>query len=31
MPEALSPRGIAASLTEHWSPGVIAELDQNYV
>ena len=31
MPEALSPRGIAASLTEHWSPRVIAELDQNYV
>lgn len=31
MPEALSPRGIAASLTEHWLPRVIAELDQNYV
>jgi hypothetical protein len=29
MPEALSPRGIAASLTEHWSPRVIAELDQS--
>lgn len=31
MPSALSPREIAATLTEHWSPRVIAELDQNYV
>lgn len=31
MPRSLSPRAIAAALTEHWSPRVIAELDQNYV
>ena len=31
MPSALSPRAIATALTEHWSPRVIAELDQNYV
>lgn len=31
MPEALSPRQIAAALTEAWSPRVIAELDNHYV
>lgn len=28
---ALSPKTIAASLTEHWSPQVVAELDDTYV
>ena len=28
---ALSPKTIAASLTEHWSPRVVAELDDAYV
>jgi mannose-6-phosphate isomerase-like protein (cupin superfamily) len=28
---ALSPKAIAASLTEHWSPRVVAELDDTYV
>jgi len=27
----LSPRNIAAALTEHWSPRVIGEVDDNYV
>jgi mannose-6-phosphate isomerase-like protein (cupin superfamily) len=31
MHEALSPVERAAALTEHWSPRVIAELDDNYV
>ena len=31
MPEAIAPRHIAASLTEHWSPRVIGEVDDNYV
>jgi mannose-6-phosphate isomerase-like protein (cupin superfamily) len=31
MPPVASPRAIAASLTELWSPRVIAELDGNYV
>lgn len=28
---ALSPKTIAASLSEHWSPRVVAELDETYV
>jgi mannose-6-phosphate isomerase-like protein (cupin superfamily) len=31
MPEAISPKQIAAGLTELWSPRVIAELDDSYV
>lgn len=31
MPEPVSPARIAASLTELWSPRVIAELDDSYV
>ena len=31
MPNALSPRAIASSLTELWSPRVVAELDDSYV
>jgi mannose-6-phosphate isomerase-like protein (cupin superfamily) len=31
MPQAISPRHIAASLTEHWSPRVVGEVDDNYV
>lgn len=31
MPNALSPRDLAASLTELWSPRVIGELDDNYI
>jgi mannose-6-phosphate isomerase-like protein (cupin superfamily) len=31
MPEAIAPHHIAASLTEHWSPRVIGEVDDNYV
>ena len=31
MPEAISPAAVAASLTEHWSPRVIAEVDDAYV
>lgn len=30
-PAVLSPKRIAASLTELWSPRVVAELDDNYV
>lgn len=30
-PRAISPRHVAASLTELWSPRVVAELDDNYV
>ena len=28
---AISPHRLAASLTEYWSPRVVAELDDNYV
>jgi mannose-6-phosphate isomerase-like protein (cupin superfamily) len=31
MSDVVSPRKIAASLVEHWSPRVIAELDDSYV
>lgn len=31
MDNVLSPRAIAATLTEPWSPRVIAEVDQHYV
>lgn len=31
MPSPQSPREIAASLTELWSPRVVAEVDDNYV
>lgn len=31
MHRAISPREIAAALAEHWSPRVIAELDESYV
>ena len=31
MPRPTSPRDLAAALTEHWSPRVIAEVDDNYV
>jgi len=31
MPRPTSPRELAASLTEHWSPRVVAEVDDNYV
>ena len=31
MPDVLCPAKIAAALTEHWSPRVIAELDDSYV
>jgi mannose-6-phosphate isomerase-like protein (cupin superfamily) len=31
MPKAIAPRHIAASLTEHWSPRVIGEVDDNYI
>lgn len=31
MPAATSPRALAASLTELWSPRVIGELDDSYV
>lgn len=31
MNDVLSPRRIAASLTELWSPRVVAELDDNFV
>lgn len=31
MPEAISPGRIAASLTEFWSPRVVAEVDDAYV
>lgn len=30
-PAVISPKSIAASLTEFWSPRVVAELDDNYV
>lgn len=31
MPTAISPKQAAASLTEHWSPRVIGEVDDSYV
>jgi mannose-6-phosphate isomerase-like protein (cupin superfamily) len=31
MPKAISPASIAAELTEHWSPRVIAEVDDSYI
>jgi mannose-6-phosphate isomerase-like protein (cupin superfamily) len=31
MGAVVSPRGIAASLTELWSPRIVAELDDSYV
>lgn len=31
MPDAISPRAAAASLTELWSPRVLAEVDDAYV
>jgi len=31
MKQAISPRGFAASLTELWSPRVIAEVDDAYI
>ena len=31
MSSVVSPRSVAESLTEHWSPRVVAELDDSYV
>lgn len=31
MPQVVSPQSIAASLCEHWSPRVVAELDDSFV
>src|SRR5262245_33983304 len=31
MPTSISPAGIAAGLTEFWSPRVIAEVDDSYI
>jgi mannose-6-phosphate isomerase-like protein (cupin superfamily) len=31
MIDVVSPRKVAASLTEHWSPRVVAELDDSFV
>jgi mannose-6-phosphate isomerase-like protein (cupin superfamily) len=31
MPQSISPASIAASLTELWSPRVIAEVDDSYI
>jgi mannose-6-phosphate isomerase-like protein (cupin superfamily) len=31
MSKVVSPANIAAALTEHWSPRVVAELDDSYV
>jgi mannose-6-phosphate isomerase-like protein (cupin superfamily) len=31
MPDVVSPQQIASSLTEHWSPRVVAELDDSFV
>lgn len=31
MPEVVSPHKVAAQLTEHWSPRVIAEFDDSFV
>jgi len=31
MPKSISPAGVAASLTELWSPRVIADVDDSYI
>ena len=31
MPQSISPASVAASLTELWSPRVIAEVDDSYI
>ena len=31
MPDVVSPRSIAATLTEFWSPRVVAELDDSFI
>lgn len=31
MPAVVSPRTLAAALTEHWSPRVVAEVDDAYI
>jgi mannose-6-phosphate isomerase-like protein (cupin superfamily) len=31
MPDPVSPKSVAASLTEFWSPRVVAEVDDSYV
>jgi len=31
MSEVVSPKQVAASLVEHWSPRVVAEVDESYV
>ena len=31
MPTSISPRAVAAALTEFWSPRVIAEVDDSYI
>jgi mannose-6-phosphate isomerase-like protein (cupin superfamily) len=31
MSNVVSPKAVAASLTEHWSPRVVAELDDSFV
>lgn len=31
MSDVVSPQGVAARLVEHWSPRVVAELDDSYV
>ena len=31
MPDVISPASVAATLTELWSPRVVAELDESYV
>jgi mannose-6-phosphate isomerase-like protein (cupin superfamily) len=31
MPDVVSPQQVAATLTEHWSPRVVAELDDSFV
>jgi mannose-6-phosphate isomerase-like protein (cupin superfamily) len=31
MPKVVSPKQLASALTEHWSPRVLAEIDDSYV
>jgi mannose-6-phosphate isomerase-like protein (cupin superfamily) len=31
MPKVVSPKQVANALTEHWSPRVVAEIDDSYV
>ena len=31
MPNVVSPKQVAASLVEHWSPRVVAEVDDSYI